>query len=64
LQFIERCENILVLEDGKQKILGSFEQIQREGMDIKAILSEYNKAKEGDEEGKSGNEVGVAREKS
>jgi len=43
LQFIKDCEQILVLEDGKQKVLGSYAEIQEKGLDIEAILSDYSK---------------------
>jgi len=44
LQFIEGLQNILVLEDGKQKMLGSYDHVKEMGLDAKAIIEEFNKA--------------------
>lgn len=44
LQFILGCKKIIVLENGTQRMQGSYEEIQEKGMDIESILSDYNKA--------------------
>ena len=38
LQFLRRCPQILILEDGKQKLLGTFEELLAQGFDADEIL--------------------------
>ncbi len=40
-----------MLEDGKQKIFGSYEEIKKEGLDIDAILRNYSKMMSSDGKG-------------
>jgi ABC-type bacteriocin/lantibiotic exporter with double-glycine peptidase domain len=44
LQFVRQCKKILVLKHGKQSMLGSFEEILKEGYNIDKILNQYNKS--------------------
>lgn len=54
LQFLRECEKIMVLQDGKQVMLGNFEQITRQGFNVEEILQAYNQAAESKEkQGKS-----------
>lgn len=44
LQFIEQCEKILLLKEGKVVKLGNYEEITSTGFNIKDILDSYNQA--------------------
>jgi ABC-type transport system involved in cytochrome bd biosynthesis fused ATPase/permease subunit len=44
LQFLRQCRTILVLKEGKQQMLGSYEEILAQGFDIEEILNHYNTA--------------------
>ena len=52
LQFIEECESILLLKEGKVVKMGTYQEITETGFNIKDILDTYNQAmqeKEGDQ---------------
>jgi len=44
LQFMRRCPQVLILEDGKQKMIGNFEELLVNGFDADEILQNYNKS--------------------
>ena len=41
IQFLERCPQILILEDGKQKMLGNYRFLIENGFDAREILQSY-----------------------
>ena len=43
LQFLSKCEKIMVLQDGEQTVLGNYQEITSTGFDIEEILQSYNK---------------------
>lgn len=49
LQFIKRCPQIMILEDGKQSMLGTHDELLQKGFDADKIMQSYteslNKAK-------------------
>jgi ABC-type transport system involved in cytochrome bd biosynthesis fused ATPase/permease subunit len=42
LQFLRGSEKILVLQDGKQAMLGNFDEITQQGFNVDEILKTYN----------------------
>lgn len=46
LQFLKEERKILVLENGVQKMLGSYKEIIDQGFNIEAILQQFNQAEE------------------
>jgi ATP-binding cassette subfamily C (CFTR/MRP) protein 4 len=42
LQFLRASEKILVLQDGKQAMLGNFDEITQQGFNVDEILKTYN----------------------
>lgn len=44
LQFLQSCENIMVIKDGKQFALGDYNAITTTGFNIEEILQSYNDA--------------------
>ena len=44
LQFLKKCDKILVLKDGKQAAFGNYEAITKTGLDIEEILQSYNQS--------------------
>jgi len=45
LQFLRSSERILVLQDGKQAMIGTFDEITKKGFNVEEILQTYNQAK-------------------
>ena len=42
LQFLRDCDKILVVRDGKQTMLGNFDEITKQGFNVEEILQSYN----------------------
>ena len=43
LQFLKQCKRILVLNNGTQQMMGSYDEIIAQGFDVDEILTQYNK---------------------
>jgi len=43
MQFVRESRKILVLKEGKQTMLGSFDEITRQGFNVDEILKQFSK---------------------
>ena len=46
LQFLRQAQKILVLRDGRQGMLGNFDEIMEQGFNVDEILAQYSKVTE------------------
>ncbi len=49
LQFIQKADSIVVLDEGRVAAVGSFEQLVKSGLDVASLLKEYKKSEDEDD---------------